>query len=433
MRDVILVAYTTRYREGGAKFARVARTLARDKARAHPQREVVVEATESKAAFVDLLARAGENDRRLAELHFVGHGGMYGPMFGTTAWPEQLSPHEWRELPIAWAEGAAAYFHTCRSARWFAPFFARTQKVAAHGYHLYTTFSRDPGTFRHELFDQDEEAPLYVFGCTGKKSHGLVGSLAKYSGAARPEAMKRFEPEPTASGASYDGVAALYDQVFTDIRVRKDEWRYLVSKVPQGARVLDIGCGNGALLRALAPRIAQGTGVDVSRELLAHAKRRAASNLTFETIDGPALPFAAGSFDVVVSCLSFRYLDWDPILAEIARVLTPEGRLLVVDMVAAPVTLREAPRFLRDKARELQGRARHAGYRRALARMVGDPRWQTMLRYNPMRAQHEYVWYLGSRFPKGQMELLNVGFGARILAFDTGPFSDARIFAESFP
>ena len=63
--------------------------------------------------------------RTLAELHFVGHSGMYGPMFGSTAWPEQFSPHEWRTFPLPWAVGAEAYFHACRTGRWFAPFFAR--------------------------------------------------------------------------------------------------------------------------------------------------------------------------------------------------------------------------------------------------------------------------------------------------------------------
>ncbi len=432
MQRVIVVAHTTRYREGGEGFARVARTLAHEKARANPRHEIVAQATESKGAFLELLDRATANGRRLAELHFVGHGGMYGPMFGTTKWPEQLSPHEWRTLRLAWAEEGAAYFHTCRSARWFAPFFARTQGVPAHGYHLYTTFSRAPGAFRHELRPSPED-PLYVFGCAGKKSHGLVGSLAKYVGLTRPEAMKRYEPEPVLGSASYDGVAALYDEVFDDIRVRKDEWRYLEARIPAGARVLDVGCGNGALLRALAPRIASGSGVDVSPELLAHARRRKTPQLRFEAIDGPRLPFPDASFDVVVSCLSFRYLDWDPILGEIRRVLTDEGRLLVVDMVAAPLALREAARFAKDKTRELVGRAHNKGYRRALARMVQDPRWQTMLRYNPMRAEHEYVWYLGSRFPRGEMTTLNLGFGARVLGFDSGPMREARLFAESFP
>jgi len=123
--------------------------------------------------------------------------------------------------------------------------------------------------------------------------------------------------------------------------------------------VLHIGCGNGALLRALAGRIQSGVGVDRSHRLLWHARRRVApapdgaAPLSFVAIDGPALPFADASFDVVVSLLSFRYLDWDPVMNEIRRVLAPGGRLLVVDMVTAPLRAREVPAFARTKARQL--------------------------------------------------------------------------------
>lgn len=90
-----------------------------------------------------------------------------------------------------------------------------------------------------------------------------------------------------------------------------------------------------------------------------------------------------------MSVLSFRYLDWDPVIHEILRVLKPGGELLIVDMVAAPVRWRELPRFLADKARAYLQRVTRPGYFRALRRMVSDRRWQIMLQYNPMRAEHE--------------------------------------------
>ena len=40
---------------------------------------------------------------------------------------------------------------------------------------------------------------------------------------------------------------------------------------------------------------------------------------TFVQLDGPTLPFENDSFDAVISLLSWRYLDWDPVLLEIAR------------------------------------------------------------------------------------------------------------------
>jgi ubiquinone/menaquinone biosynthesis C-methylase UbiE len=438
--EAIWIGYTTLYREGGPKFERAALTLAADKRKQFPELAVRCERVESKAEFLAAMQRLADEGVTLRELHLIVHSGMYGPMFGSVAWPEQFSPHEWRtmKLPLGprrpGRTGSEAFFHACRSARWFAPFFARTHGVPAHGYHWYTTVSAAPDRFRWDgLVGAD--APLWIFGMPGRKSHGALGSLRKYLGIARPEQMQRFEPAPLEGDPSYDAVAEQYDRVFADIRVRSDEWRWLDARVPDGARVLDVGCGNGALLTLLAPRIASGVGVDASAGMISRARARAAdlTNLRFEVIDGPKLPLPDASVDVVISLLSFRYLDWDPIMREFARVLAPGGRLLVVDMVAAPLAARELPRLLRDKARNLAQRVRHRRYHGELARMVGDPRWRDMLRYNPIRAIHELRWYFQSRFPKGTAETLNLGWHARVLAFDTGPFEHGRVTPQSFP
>jgi len=60
---------------------------------------------------------------------------------------------------------------------------------------------------------------------------------------------------------------------------------------------------------------------------------------------GPLSPLQDHSVDVVISMLSFRYLDWDPIMKEIERVLKKDGKFIVVDMVTAPVKWKEIPQF----------------------------------------------------------------------------------------
>lgn len=434
---MIWIGYTTLYRKGGDKFQRVARTMEREKRAAAPGVEVRCQAVESKADFIAAMEWIRSEGKLLTELHFIGHGGMYGIMFGTTSWPEQFSPHEWRTLSLPFAPGADAYFHTCRSARWFAPFFARTFGVVAHGNFWYTTFSRSPEKFRWEFPDGTPETPLHVISCPGKKSHGITGSLMKYGGGAKIEKMRRFEPSEPDGDTTYDSVADLYDQTFDDITVRSDEWRWLNRHLTDGARprVLDIGCGNGALLAQLSGNIAGGVGVDSSPEMIARARTRCAgrANLAFGAVDGPRLDFPDQSFDVVISFMSFRYLDWDPMINEMRRVLAPGGRILIIDMAASPVAARDLPLFVRGKIHQILQRSRNPRFVENLRRLVSNPHWRTMLEYNPIRAEHEYRWYLKSRFPDGEISVLNVGWTSRLLAFDSGALQPGTVAPLSYP
>ena len=437
---MIWISYTTRYRTGSDKFARAAETMREEVAAKHPGVEVRLEPLVRKGDFVAALTRIAGEGKQLAELHFLGHSGMYGIMFGSVDWPEQFSPHEWRQMRIPFAPGAHAYFHACRTGRWFAPFFARTFGVHAHGHHGYTTVSTSPDRFTWEPLRLGGAGPLYLIACPGKKSHGMPGALTKYLGA-RAVPMEAYAPEQTGGDASYDAVAALYDRAFADIRVRRDEWRWLNGRLDRAAfpggrpRVLDLGCGTGALLRALAGRVATGVGVDTSARMIAQAAGRSegSEQLRFQKIDGPTLPFATGSFDLVTSFLSFRYLDWDPIMQEIRRVLAPGGHLMIVDMVERALAWRDARKLAESAAKHLLRPVRDRQFVRDVAALTGHPDWKTMLKYNPIRAQHEYQWYLESRFPGRKLEILNVGRRQRLVAFDTGPLAPGAVAPLSYP
>lgn len=433
---MIWIGYTTLYREGGARLERAARTMEAEKRARFPDQVVRCERVESKAAFLAAMERiAGEEDV-ITELHFVGHSGLYGIMFGTTDWPEQFSPHEWRAMSIPFAPDGEAYFHACRAGRWFAPFFARTFGVVAYGYHWYTTFSRRPDRFRWEARDRADR-PLYVVSVRGRKSHGMLGSAMKYAGVAEVEPLKRFEPAEPEGDTTYDSVADLYDRAFDDITVRRTEWSWLLRHLPakEKLRVLDIGCGNGSLLTSLGDRIAYAAGVDTSRRMIEIARRRAGDDerFLFHEIDGPALPFGDAAFDVVISFMSFRYLDWDPMMNEMRRVLAPGGKILIVDMAASPLRGRDLPRYAVAKAGDIVQGLRRPGFARDLGRLVTDPNWSTMLRYNPIRAEHEYRWYLASRFPGHHTEVLTVGMTHKLIAFDSGELQPGSVRPLSFP
>lgn len=433
-QKTIWIGYTTKYRGGSREFARAAQTLAETKRREFPGADVRVVPLELKADFTRSLTDLAKGGVSVDELHFIGHSGMYGIMFGSTQWPEQLSPHEWRALAIPFAPNARAYFHACRTARWFAGFFATTFGVETFGHHGYTTMSRTPDRFTRVESSADE---VHVVSCPGKKTHGLTGSVKKYLLHAKTFPMTRFVRDDAHARAGYDAVAPLYAAAFEDIRLRRAEWRWLEKKMdalPARPRVLDVGCGTGSLLRALAPRIGDSIGVDVSSGMIEEAQKRTRDkNLSFTTIDGPALPFADGSFELVVSFLSWRYLDWDPIVSEIARVLGPRGRLVVVDMVEKPWELRSAPMLLRGLARTARSKLTLGPQHRALRAMVSEPAWKKMVATNPIRAEHEYRWYLESRFPGSKLETLDVTPTKRTVAFMSGPMSDARLAPLAYP
>lgn len=106
-----------------------------------------------------------------------------------------------------------------------------------------------------------------------------------------------------------------------------------------GERVLDLGSGPGLLAAAVAERVgARGaiTGIDVSADMIAIAAGRqltqGAARPTFREGSVSDLPFTDGAFDAAVSTQVYEYVeDMAGALREVARVLRPGGRLVVLD------------------------------------------------------------------------------------------------------
>ena len=88
-------------------------------------------------------------------------------------------------------------------------------------------------------------------------------------------------------------------------------------------------------------------------------------------------------------------------------------------MVTVPVKSKELPQFVKDKLRTHFQLKSNPEFAENLRRLVNHPDWKLMLKYNPIRSEHEMKWYLESRFPGRKVELLNVGWNARIIAFDS--------------
>ncbi len=101
--------------------------------------------------------------------------------------------------------------------------------------------------------------------------------------------------------------------------------------VNAGDTVLDVACGNGNATLAAARRFAQVTGIDYVPELLRRAQERANAerlDVTLQTADAEALPFADASFDVVLSTLGVMFTaNHEQAARELLRVCKPGGKI----------------------------------------------------------------------------------------------------------
>lgn len=99
-----------------------------------------------------------------------------------------------------------------------------------------------------------------------------------------------------------------------------------------GLKVLDAGCGPGFLTHWLLEHEAKVTGFDISPKMVEIAKTRTGgmAELFIADMAKPLPKLSTQSFDLIVSSLAIDYVyDWSVPLAEFARVLKPQGRLVM--------------------------------------------------------------------------------------------------------
>jgi SAM-dependent methyltransferase len=126
-----------------------------------------------------------------------------------------------------------------------------------------------------------------------------------------------------------------YDRIAETYRTRNATWpnartpyvQLLLDRLPEGAVVLELGCGTGEpVARILATHFAV-TGVDISGQSIALA-REAVPNATFLRADMASLEFPPASFDAVIAFYSIIHLPREehaPLLGKIAAWLRPDG------------------------------------------------------------------------------------------------------------
>lgn len=111
----------------------------------------------------------------------------------------------------------------------------------------------------------------------------------------------------------------------------------LLALLPEGQVIADLGCGTGAMLPLLAPVAGRLLGVDREEAMLAVAAERCSGLPNVELRQGllDALPLQGGSVDLALCQLVLHHVrELPPVFAEVARVLRPGGRFVLLDMVA---------------------------------------------------------------------------------------------------
>jgi len=134
----------------------------------------------------------------------------------------------------------------------------------------------------------------------------------------------------------FSSAAAQWDRLRVELFGKRADLLGLLGLLDESWSVGDLGCGTGQLTEAIAPFVSRVVAIDDSSAMLAAARRRLSSMTNVEVRSGrlEALPVEDGSLDAALLFLALHYVP-EPAaaIAEAHRVLKPQGRLLVVDMM----------------------------------------------------------------------------------------------------
>ena len=178
----------------------------------------------------------------------------------------------------------------------------------------------------------------------------------------------------------FDRIAPVYDAMNRLMTAGLDRrWRRetAAAVVRPGDRVLDVCCGTGDLALAAAEAGGKVTGLDFSEAMLVRARRKEPA-LEWVSGDALALPFADDSFEAVTIGFGLRNLaDAEHGLAEMRRVLSPGGRVAILEITRPRGVLAPFYRFWFDGVIPLAGKVLPGGsaysYLPASVRRFPDP------------------------------------------------------------
>ena len=131
--------------------------------------------------------------------------------------------------------------------------------------------------------------------------------------------------------AEFTGERVIPGEVDPDLWNEHVARYFFAARMARDRRVLDAGCGSGYGSAELAREARHVLGIDVAQEAIEYAQGHFQNpRIRFERASCLQIPASAGSFDLVVAFEIIEHLhDWRTFLAEVRRVLSPEGQFLV--------------------------------------------------------------------------------------------------------
>ena len=139
------------------------------------------------------------------------------------------------------------------------------------------------------------------------------------------------------SQAFFASAAEHWDKLRDEFYGRAFTTHALLALLPPGCVIADLGCGTGRATALLAPYAGKVIGIDNSAAMLKAARRRTADakNVELRRGDLKELPIEPASCDAALLLLGLTYVSDPPaVLREALRVLRPNGRVVVVDLLA---------------------------------------------------------------------------------------------------
>lgn len=147
---------------------------------------------------------------------------------------------------------------------------------------------------------------------------------------------RRLRDRQASSQAFFAGAAGRWDKLRTKLYGQSFTLSALLALLPAEYVVADLGCGTGSIVSQLAPHVGRVIGVDNSPAMLKAARKRLAGAKNVELLHGDvsAIPIEDGTCDAALLILALTYVsDAGAALREMARILKPGGRAVIVDLL----------------------------------------------------------------------------------------------------